>query len=66
MNPRDSKRRRMTALHNAELAGQKCAESGGDKTGNPYLGKKLRGAVVELYRAWERGYDEYKKDNPTN
>ncbi len=61
MNPRDSKRRRAVALHNAELAGRERAKSGGDNSENPYAGKKLRGAVAGLYRAWERGFDEQKK-----
>lgn len=51
----------MIALHNAELAGRKHAEAGGDKQSNPYNGKKLRGAIVGLYRAWERGFDEVQK-----
>lgn len=60
MNPRDSKRRRMMALHNAELRGREEARSGKDKV-NPYAGRKLRGAVVGLFHAWERGYDEHAK-----
>lgn len=63
MNPRDSKIRRMMALHNAELAGREFAKLGGNKRHNPYAKKKLRGALVELYRAWERGFDEQKKSH---
>lgn len=62
MHPKEAKRRRQTALHNAELAGQSCAKEGGSLSDNPYAGKKLRGAIVELYRAWERGYNEQQKE----
>lgn len=62
MNPSESKQRRLLALHNAEIAGREKAKSGGKVRDNPYSHKKLRGAVVELYRAWERGFNEYVKE----
>jgi hypothetical protein len=62
MHPRESRDRRLKALHNAELAGREAAKSGGGEHDHPYVGKKLRGAVVGLYRAWRRGFDEQKQE----
>lgn len=64
MTPRNARNRRLMALHNAQLAGRRHAEAGGDRAGNPYRGKKLRGAVIGLYRAWEQGFDEAAADRP--
>lgn len=63
MHPGEARRRRMMALHNAELTGRECARSGGTMKDNPYLGKgKVRGAKVGLYRAWVEGFEVAQKE----
>jgi hypothetical protein len=51
------------ALHNAEVAGQEAARSGGAVEDNPHAGKKLRGALAGLFHAWRRGFMEHLRDH---
>lgn len=65
MHPRDARNRRLTALHNAELAGRACAQAGGTPQDNPYLGKRIRGATVALYESWARGFHQQRREQGT-
>lgn len=58
MTPAEGRRRRLLALHNAELAGRAAAEAGKPEADNPYRNKKLRGAVAGLFWAWATGHKE--------